>query len=465
MSVINSVLKDLEVRESRFTPVRIESLEAPTTRRANRRGSLLAAVIVALALLAIAAIWLLWHAPPVGGEAPAPAVETVAPAVIAREEPPAASRNRIVGLQLRETAAGLRLEFALRERPVAYLRRSDGNRYAYRLSAVDSEIEAPRIDARWLEAFALDARDGGIDIDFVTAPGILVETRQARVDGEPVWAIQLRRAPVAEPAAVPQPARSPIIIANDAPSSPPAITADAAQIDPPVAGPRTNNGAVAVVAESAPEPPAAPELAVSAAAEVRLDIRSTDPAAPARNQLQYATELINSGRFGDAETLLESLLDGSEDRVAREHLLALYQLRGRGRDFARLARASAERYPAAGLFATEYARVLMKSAAYAEVVALLSPATDLDAGRQALLAAAYQRLDRHADAVRHFELALAEDAADVRHWIGLGISQEHVAALEDALHSYRMAARLGPPSERLRGFVAKRTDTLEKVLR
>ncbi len=465
MSVINSVLKDLEARETRFTPVRIESLEPPTV-RAGRRGPLLAAFGIALALLAVAAAWLLWRAPmPGGGEVPAPAVEPAAPAAIARAAPPAAPRNRIVGLQLRETAAGLRLEFALRERPVAYLRRSDGNRYAYRLSAVDSEIEAPRIDARWLEAFALDARDGGVDIDFVTAPGILVETRQAHVDGEPVWAIQLRRAPVAEPAAAPRPASPPVVVANDASPSPPATSADAAQFDPPVAGPKTSGEAVVAVAESAPEPPPALVPAVSAVDEVRLDIRSTDPAAPARNQLQYATELINSGRFGDAETLLESLLDGSEDRSAREHLLALYQLRGRGRDFARLARASAERYPAAGIFATEYARVLMQSAAYAEVVALLSPATDLDAGRQALLAAAYQRLDRHADAIRHFELALAEDAADVRHWIGLGISQEHVAALEDALHSYRTAARLGPPSERLRGFVAKRKDTLEKVLR
>ncbi len=180
--------------------------------------------------------------------------------------------------------------------------------------------------------------------------------------------------------------------------------------------------------------------------------------------MQYATELINAGRLADAEGLLEALLDTGEDRAARERLLALYQLSGRARDFARLARASAQRYPADAVFVAEHARVLMQSAAYAEVVELLSPAADLDADREALLAGAYQRLDRHADAIRHYRLAVARDAADARHWIGLGISQEHAAALEDALHSYRTAARLGPPSERLRAFVAKRTDTLERVL-
>ncbi len=106
----------------------------------------------------------------------------------------------------------------------------------------------------------------------------------------------------------------------------------------------------------------------------------------------------------------------------------------------------------------------MRSAAYAEVVELLAPAPDLDADRAALLAGAYQRLDRHVDAIRHYRRAVARDAANARHWIGLGISQEHVAAPVDALHSYRTAARLGPPSERLRAFVAKRTETLERLL-
>ncbi len=450
MSVINSVLRDLEAQEARFTPIDLDGIESPLT-RSGRRNS----VVAALALAAFVAIvaWLLWRVPAqetIAGLAPA--IDPATLAELAAPAPPVeptAPRNRIVGLQLRESNDGLRLEFALRERPVAYLRHSYGNRYGYHLRAVDSEIEAPRIDAsKWLDTLALGARDGGIDIDFVTVQGVLVETRQAQVDNQPVWSIQLRRPPVSAPpavASVSTPAESIAseVAAETLPVSDAAAATEAARVDAPTT-------------DLAP--------ADTDAAEVRLDIRSTDPAAPARHGLEYATELINAGRFADAETLLEGLLDGLEDRAAREHLLALYQLDGRQRDFARLVRESTQRYPTAAIFATEYARVLMQSAAYAEVVALLSPATDLDADRQALLAAAYQRLERHGDAIRHFELAVAQDSDEARHWIGLGISQEHAAALEDALNSYRMAARLGPPSERLRDFVAKRRDTLERVL-
>ncbi len=466
MSVINSVLKDLEAHEARFTPIELDGHES-SLHPSGRRNSLIA--VCALAAMVAIFVWLFWRMPaPAAVAALAPAIE---PSTLAdRADPmasiePVAPRNRIVGLQLRETGAGLHLEFALRERPVAYLRHRDGNRFGYHLRAVDSEIEAPRIDnSDWLETLALAARDGGIDVDFVTAAGILVETRQARVDGEPVWTILLRRPP-------------PVVSAAAAPDTTMAAAAPTAATIQPV-NPAANAVRGSQSASDSAPPVASDAVSIPgqdtdtevdtateiAAAEMRLDIRSTDPRAPARNQLQFAVELINAGRSADAETLLESLLDGSEDRAAREHLLALYQLSRRPRDFARLARASAERYPAAATFVIEHARVLMQSAEYAEVVALLSPAAELDAAGQALLAAAYQRLDRHADAIRHYEFAVAGDGADARHWIGLGISQEHAATLEDALNSYRIAARVGPPSERLRAFVAQRMETLEGVL-
>jgi MSHA biogenesis protein MshN len=84
--------------------------------------------------------------------------------------------------------------------------------------------------------------------------------------------------------------------------------------------------------------------------------------------------------------------------------------------------------------------------------------------QQALVAASYQRLDEHENAVKHYQLALAQDANDARNWIGLGISQENTAALEDALNSYRRAVELGGLNSRLRAFVAARSSTLEQVL-
>ena len=54
MSVINSVLKDLEARESGFTPIEIVSVEAAPAVRRERRPLMLAAV---MALLLAAAAW------------------------------------------------------------------------------------------------------------------------------------------------------------------------------------------------------------------------------------------------------------------------------------------------------------------------------------------------------------------------------------------------------------------------
>ena len=122
------------------------------------------------------------------------------------------------------------------------------------------------------------------------------------------------------------------------------------------------------------------------------------------------------------------------------------------------------KYPDAALFKTEYARSLFQTAAYRAVIELFTNDTVLDATQQALMAASYQRLDEHQEAVRHYRLSLAQDANNARNWIGLGISQENTAALEEALNSYQRAVKLGGLNNRLRAFVAGRSSTLEQVL-
>jgi tetratricopeptide (TPR) repeat protein len=116
------------------------------------------------------------------------------------------------------------------------------------------------------------------------------------------------------------------------------------------------------------------------------------------------------------------------------------------------------------VFKTEYARSLFQQAAYRHVIRLLADASSLDANQQALVAASYQRLDEHDDAVRYYRLALAQDSGNAKNWIGLGISQEHTSALEDALNSYHQAAKLGNLNARLEDFVDKRSNTLKQVL-
>ncbi len=197
---------------------------------------------------------------------------------------------------------------------------------------------------------------------------------------------------------------------------------------------------------------------------VKLDIKSTNPNAGAINRLEYAHQLIDSHRYKDAEKLLRGLLDGSEDYGARRQLLALYRSRQDFDRFARLVLDSMTRYPDHALFRIEYGRYLFQQASYSDVIRLFDGETGLGAKQQALIAASYQRIDEHAAAVRHYRLALTREPANARNWIGLGISQEHTAALDDALRSYQRAEKLGGLSNRLRAFVDERSKGLKQVL-
>ena len=140
MSVINNVLKDLQTRESGFTPIEIESISSPRRRNLDARAWLLAGVALCV-IGGVAWIQLKPLDGPAVTAAAAPrvaaAVAVTAPAVA--ENTPAmplpaavepAPGNRIIGLQMRETERAMRLEFALRERAVAYLKERSENSFA-----------------------------------------------------------------------------------------------------------------------------------------------------------------------------------------------------------------------------------------------------------------------------------------------------------------------------------------------
>ena len=477
MSVINNVLKDLETRESRFTPIEITSVEAPAAARRDLKPM---AIRLLLLLLLAAAGWIYLQqqtAPVVAAPVTLTSVDTP-PATVAAtdssqpleptsmEDPAEVANvadgvvtdqmigNQIIGLQIRESEQEMRMEFVLRDRMVAYLKERGENSFVYHLRKIESQIVAPILkDNPWIRTLAITPADQGVDIEFVTAPEILVETRQSLVDGEPVWAINLRKA-------VPQPVTSTASARAVTNSAPAATTAEPTSEQILSVAPRALPETQVPASDAEPEAPAAE----SAASIVKLEINSTNPNAKSTSQLEYALELINSRRLTDAENLLLKLLGGVEDYKARQHLLVLYQGRQHANRFARLVRDSVARYPDDALFRTEYARSLFHKTAYREVIELLSGTSALDTDQQALVAASYQRLDEHADAIRYYRQALQQDASNAKNWIGLGISQEHSSELAAALDSYQRAGRLGTLNRRLQAFVDKRSDTLRRVL-
>jgi len=458
MSIINNVLKDLESRESQFTPIEINAIGVKPAPARDLKPLLLVALLL---LLLMAGAWIYLQDQLISsGSSAAPSIASTTSAVAA---PPVAEAeanqgvvtdrmigNQIIGLQIRESEDDMRMEFVLRDKVVAFLKERGENSFGYHLRDIESQIFAPVIsDNRWIRELAITSSSSGVDVNFQTAEDILVETRQSLVNGEPVWVINLRKtaAPVVADSAV----------------ETEAIGESALNETKPVPGTvklASTNAAIDEVELESREV----STSEAPAAVVKLDIKSTNPNAKTINQLEYAVELMNSGRFAEAQATLQNLLGGSEDYDARKHLLALYSSQNKNDRFLRLVRESMTKYPDDPLFKTEYARSLFQAAAYHAVIELFANQISVSSSLQALVAASYQRLDEHESAVRHYQLALEQDAANAKNWIGLGISQEQTSALEDALYSYQRAAKLGNLNNRLQAFVDNKSRTLRQVL-
>ena len=200
MSVINSVLKDLEARESGFTPIEIDSVQAAPAIRRERRPLLLAAVTV---LLLAAAAWFylqMQTLPAIAAPLARSAVDEQSAVIVAADhgssqdqlaEPVLDAQestpnqqspvedtavdiaavensapvetsppNRIVGLQIRESEQEMRMEFVLTEKVVAYLRERGENSFGYHLRDIESQIDAPQISNNpWIRTLDIESSE------------------------------------------------------------------------------------------------------------------------------------------------------------------------------------------------------------------------------------------------------------------------------------------------------------------
>ena len=444
MSVINNMLKDLETRSSQFTPIEIASVQSAVAHKPKRTNALAITLIMVLLVVGLALLFFQLQYNRVElvktvekiVEAPVPVVPVKSVA-----EPIVAPVNQIIGLQMRESTDNLSLEFSLREKVISYLKERSENRFVYYLKDIRSEIVAPLIkDNRWIKQLSISPRDEGVDITFRTASSVLVETRQQLQNGEQIWAIKLKKSaqPIVQPALSPRKEIVEQLVKKLAQAKAPS----------PQVGAK-------------PESPAEP---IIEAKVVKLDIKSSQPQLSAGEQLQRAVILLNYRRWAEAEKLFQGLMNGPQDLAARTHLLGIFAIKEQTDRLAALLRESIERYPQQALFKTEYARSLFKLNAYQSVIEFLQNITNADATQFALLAASYQRLDQHRQAISYYKKSLDKDGRQAKNWIGLGISQEQSAELKDALNSYRTATKLGNINTRLQAFVEKRSMQLEKAL-
>ncbi len=444
MSVINNVLKDLESRSSQFVPIEIASVEAAVAEKPAQSRYL---ALLILALLVVAAI--LWfyqnqQKPAETTYVPEIAIEVpVAEVPVAPEVVDIVEHNQIIGLQINESANEMSVEFSLQKKVISYLKERSENRFVYYLKDIRSEIDAPVMrNNQWIEQLSISPRDGGVDITFRTASGVLMETRQQLQGGEQVWAIKLKKSP--QPKVIVQLVEAPTRVANEQ-SSVETVKAE--------------------IVDSVNKPETGAEVeATSEAKVVKLDIRSSQPKLNPDEQLQKAVNLLRKRRWSQSEALLQGLIDGPNDLVARRHLLSIFEQRQATSRFSVLLGASMKRYPQESVFKTAYARSLFETGAYQDVIEYLQNINNADATQLALIAASYQRLDQHDKAADYYTQSLDKDGRQAKYWIGLGISQEHRAQLKQALRSYRIAAKLGGINARLQAFIEKRSDLLLKAI-
>jgi tetratricopeptide (TPR) repeat protein len=433
------MLKDLETRSSQFTPIEIASVESAVTHKTEKTSTLVITLLTLL--LAVGLVFLYFQFQYNRAEAPKPVEKLVgAPEPVTPVRPVVESVvapvNQIIGLQINESSDNLSLEFTLQNKVISYLKERSENSFVYYLKDIRSEIVAPVInDNRWIEKLSITPRDEGVDIAFRTASGVLVETRHQLQDGKQIWAIKLKK--VAQKIAKKEPvAKQPV----------------KQKILPKALIP-----GVKATSETTAEP-------VVEAKIVKLDIKSSQPELSASEQLQRAVVLLKNRRWPQAEAMLRGLINGPQDLAARTHLLGIYGQNGQTRRFSSLVQESIKRYPRQSLLQTEYARFLFKLNDYQSVIKFLQNLNNPDATQIALVAASYQRLDQHQQAVTYYRRSLAKDNRQAKNWISLGISLEQTAQLEDALRSYRSAAQLGNINARLQAFVEKRSRQIEQAL-
>ncbi len=449
MSVINSVLKDLENRSSHFTPIEIASVEALIERKPKKFASYTITLLSILSLAGLAFGFYLFQQNRVIEDNQAGAV-SITPAPIGLQiQPlvePVVPANQIIDLQIRESVDDMSLEFSLRGKVVSYLKERTENSFVYHLKNIQSEIAAPVISQnRWIEQLSIFARDDGVDVSFGTVTGVLVETQQNFKDGKQVWSIKLKKA--TRPGEVVRQAEVPIHATVEVSDGDSGKTKIAAAPEPNFEVPVEEVVEVAVGTKV-----------------VKLDIKSSQKKSAPSVRLQTALRFIKNRRWNEAETVLLELIEGPQDLAARTRLLSIYQQRQQSERFSTLVRESIDRYPQQALFKTEYARLLFQLATYSEVIELLGADQNANATQLALLAASYQRLDQHQQALDYYQRSLNKDARQAKNWIGLGISQEQTAQQEAALRSYDTAAKIGNLNSRLQAFVRERIKQLAPVV-
>ena len=229
------------------------------------------------------------------------------------------------------------------------------------------------------------------------------------------------------------------------------------------AGPGRMDAATVMAKPSAlsakPQPAAAPPDAPASArpSSGTPPMKRVSPAQRADAEFRQAFAAMQQGHSADAIAGYESVLrlDESHD-AARQALVALLLENKRGAEAERVLQERLNARPGHTGFAMLLARLQVEHGAVEAALATLEkslPHADAQAGYQAFFAALLQRLNRHKEAITHYQAALRL-APDNGVWLmGYGISLQAVQRNEDAGDAFWRALESKTLNPELQAFV------------
>jgi tetratricopeptide (TPR) repeat protein len=202
------------------------------------------------------------------------------------------------------------------------------------------------------------------------------------------------------------------------------------------------------------------EVLPSPAEQIEKTVHPLSDAQRAEQLFQRGVAELGSGDRSQAGLTLQSALkiDPAHGR-SRETLAALMLNEGRVAEAAAVLSDGLRLTPQATALAKLYARILAEQGDSAAAIAVLEQAQSADNNDTeylALLAAFYQREQRHVQAAQTYQRVLQLRPAMASWWMGLALSLESLGESATALAAYQRAQQLGGLSRDVRTFVAER---------
>ena len=445
MSVINNVLKDIENKPSAFTPLELAEVPDENTRKSFRPIAWLSGflLLVILALVMYFAIQLeLVSLNKDNRLAKSDEVASVVPVIIISEpkEVPFIANEEITGLQLNETKDFLELTLQLPLGAQSFLKKSSQNRYVFFISNAGKKVYAPDIkDNAWLKNITIEETELGLEIQFFTRDKVLIETLYQEKGQIYHWVIRLKKLMLAAP-------KEQLVKS---------VKKTEAMISTPVHGQKD------VVKPEVVETKIIEEVKPPVK-QVKLKISPVIMGDSETELLRKADVSIQQKSWGFAQKQLEELLNSSVDKKARIKLLSIYRIQENTQALKALLSKSLQLYPEDNTLLVVDAGQLFTESKYLTLIQRYQNKMD-NLKIINFVAASFQRVNQHENAISYFQRSLKIDTQQPRQWVSLAISQEQLSKFERSVQSYKMALRSGSLNRRLQTFIQNRLQQLSSA--